>query len=120
VLRALQTFAVWVTARHRRTVLDLVLIVRRGMRAEYYSFCRILATTNRVPVLVDRRVGDRRQRLENYWGIERRRGADRRTAAPRSWTDSQFVMTRMATKGAPLLAPEDLPEMGTNAVEFSP
>jgi hypothetical protein len=111
---------VWVTARHRRIAPDLVLIVRRGMSAEYYSFCRILAVTNRVPVLVDRRVGDRRQRLENYWGIERRSGADRRTAAPRSWTDSQFVMTRMATKGAPLLAPDGLPEMGTNAVEFSP
>ena len=97
-----------------------MLIVRRGMSAEYYSFCRILAITNRVPVLVDRRVGDRRQRLENYWGIERRGGADRRTTAPGTWTDSQFVMTRMATKGAPLLAPEGLPEMGTNAVEFSP
>jgi hypothetical protein len=71
-------------------------------------------------VLVDRRVGDRRQRLENYWGIERRSGTDRRTAAPGSWTDSQFVMTRIATTGATLLAPEGLPEMGTDAVEFSP
>jgi hypothetical protein len=114
----LQKFGAWMAGRDRRKTTDLVLIVKRGMRAEYYTFCSILATTNRVPMLFDRRLGDRRQCREPYWGIERRRGADRRAAVPETWTASQFALARINTEGAPLFLPERLPEIENNGLEF--
>jgi hypothetical protein len=116
--QALRAVGAWVRDRQRRAATDLVLIVRRGMSAEYYKFCSMLATTNRVPVLMDRRVGERRQRSEAFWGADRRSGDDRRSRAPKSWTDSQFALARIATEGAALLAPDDLPEIGNNGLEL--
>jgi hypothetical protein len=105
------------TGRDRPKATDLVLIVRRGMRAEYYSFCALLATTNRVPIMFDRRVGDRRRSNEPYWGVERRR-SDRRTGAPKTWTESHFALARINSEGAPLFLPERLPEIDNNALEL--
>jgi hypothetical protein len=115
--RVLLAFRNWMTHRRQKAATELVLIVRRGMSAEYYSFCSILATTNRVPVLFDRRVNDRRQRLEPYWGSDRRSGADRRSAVPTSWTESQFALTRVAADGAPLIAADDLPQRSGSGLE---
>ena len=116
--RILERFGAWMTGGDRRKATDLVLIVRRGMRAEYYSFCAMLATTNRVPIMFDRRVSDRRRSNEPYWGLERRRGADRRTGAPKTWTESQFALARIHTEGAPLFLPERLPEIENNGLEL--
>ena len=116
----LEKFGAWMTGRDRRKATDLVLIVRRGMRAEYYSFCAMLAATNRVQIMFDRRAADRRRSKEPYWGIERRRGGDRRTAAPKTWTESHFALARINTEGAPLFLPERSPEMENNALELSP
>ena len=118
--RVLHAFREWVTHRRHKAATELVLIVRRGMSAEYYSFCSILAGTNRVPVLFDRRVNDRRQRVEPYWGSDRRSGADRRSAAPKSWTDSQFALTRVAVEGAPLVTSDDLPQLSRKVLESRP
>ena len=116
----LEIFGAWMSGRESRKATDLVLIVRRGMRAEYYAFCAMLATTNRVSIMLDRRVGDRRQSNEPYWGADRRRGADRRTGAPKTWTESQFALARINTEGAPLFQPERLPDIQNNALELPP
>ena len=116
--QVLRAVGAWVRDRQRRVATDLVLIVRRGMSAEYYKFCSMLATTNRVPVLIDRRVSERRQQFGAYWGADRRSRADRRSGAPKSWTDSQFALARIATEGVALMAPDDLPEIGNNGLEL--
>jgi hypothetical protein len=118
--RMLEKFGAWMGGQDRRKTTALVLIIRRGMRAEYYSFCSMLAMTNRVHIMFDRRAGDRRRSSEPYWGVERRRGEDRRARAPKTWTESHFALARINIDGAPLFPPERLPEMGNNGLELPP
>jgi hypothetical protein len=81
------------TARNRN-----VLIVRRGLSAEYYAFCEILAKTNAAEVLLDRRCQQRRRRWrwQPLYVVQNRRHADRRAPVPSTWTKSNFILVQMS------------------------
>jgi hypothetical protein len=112
----LQTARRLVSSRHSRTAGDRVLIVKKGMSIEYYTFCEMLAKSNRVRVLFDRRQGERRKATESFWGPDRRRGLDRRVAAARSSDTNNVVLAHIRTKDVPLVTPERLAwEVGQSA-----
>jgi hypothetical protein len=52
------------------------LIIRRGHSPTYYAYLQMFADTNRVPLIVDRRVAERRQHADCV--ASERRTADRR------------------------------------------
>lgn len=79
-----------------------VLIVRRGLSAEYYAFCEILAKTNAAEVLLDRRFQERR-RWQPLYVVQNRRRADRRGPVPSTWTEGNFILVQMS------LADDDRP-----------
>ena len=116
VRRLLNSIVQWVTKRPRRAMTSRVLIVSRSMSAEYYAFCQMLARTNGVGVLFDRRCGERRSQ-QPYWGPERRCG-ERRGTELQTWSQGKFLLTRIETKDLALLPPERLTENSKNALEF--
>jgi hypothetical protein len=65
-------------------------IVRRGLSRDYYFFVDIFATQNRLQVIVDRRVTDRRRRPEDV--SRDRRSTDRRGALPKTWHQADIVV----------------------------
>lgn len=67
-----------------------VTIVRRGLSPAYYFFFEIFAKQNGIKVVVDRRVDDRRARLEHVFGD--RRASDRRLPPPRTWGEADLVI----------------------------
>ncbi len=72
------------------------LIVRRELSPAYYFFLQTFADTNRLAVVIDRRVGDRRRQPRRAFA-ERRR-VDRRGAIPLSWSQGDFIVVREAER----------------------
>lgn len=74
-----------------------VLIVKRGMSHEYYVFCEILAKVNAADVLLDRRLRERR--WQPLYVEQERRRTDRRGRVPSTWTNGNFILTRISVTG---------------------
>lgn len=66
-----------------------LLVVPRGMSAEYYKFLQVTARANGTQFLIDRRGIDRR-REHAALDIDRR-NLDRRSPPPDSWTRDAYV-----------------------------
>jgi hypothetical protein len=66
-----------------------LLVVPRGMSAEYYKFLRVTARANGTEFLIDRRGIDRR-REHGPLDVDRR-NHDRRSPPPDTWTRDAFV-----------------------------
>lgn len=67
------------------------LIVRRGMRPEYYGFLGATAVANGDEVIVDRRRG---MRAAPQDGPAEAETLDRRSPAPRKWIDEDVIVVR--------------------------
>ena len=72
------------------------LIVRRALSPAYYFFLQTFADANRIAVVIDRRVDDRRHQTRRTFG--ERRQADRRGAIPLSWSQGDFIVVRAAER----------------------
>lgn len=68
-----------------------MLIVRRGMRPEYYGFLSVTAVANGDELIVDRRRGVRASPQEGPTEAET---ADRRSPAPRKWIEEDVLVVR--------------------------
>jgi hypothetical protein len=66
-----------------------LLVVRRGMSADYYKFLHMAARANGTEFLVDRRGIDRRRESVDLDGDRRNR--DRRGLPPATWVRDAFV-----------------------------
>ena len=66
-----------------------VLILRRGMDEDYYRFMRIIADTNGIALIIDRRGSERRRDVSSH-ALERR-VTDRRCEPPASWQVEGFI-----------------------------
>jgi hypothetical protein len=66
-----------------------LLVVPRGMSAEYYKFLHVTARANGTEFLIDRRGIDRR-REHGPLDVDRR-NRDRRSPPPDSWTRDAFI-----------------------------
>ena len=66
-----------------------LLVVPRGMSADYYKFLRMTARANGTQFLVDRRGIDRR-REPTTLDVDRR-NRDRRSTPPDTWTRDSFI-----------------------------
>jgi hypothetical protein len=73
------------------TRMDLI-IVRRALSPAYYFFLQTFAATNRLALLQDRRIDERRRQLMRKFG-DRRHG-DRRGAEPPTWSQGDFIVVR--------------------------
>jgi hypothetical protein len=69
------------------------LIVRRSLSPAYYYFLQTFAEANRLEVVIDRRVTDRR--LVRSRTFRERRLADRRGLPPSTWIEGDFVVVRV-------------------------
>ena len=70
-----------------------VLIVPRGLDSTYYRFLKLTAEANGDIVIVDRRVGERRQGAPPT--PDDRRRTDRRGPAPSTWVrDGVIVVSK--------------------------
>jgi hypothetical protein len=67
------------------------LIVRRGMRPEYYGFLAVTAVANGDELIVDRRRGVRALSEE---GRAEADTPDRRSPAPRKWIDEDVLVVQ--------------------------
>jgi len=65
------------------------LILRRGMDEGYYRFMQIIADTNGIALIVDRRTNDRRH--DTWSHAVERRVTDRRCEPPGSWQTEGFI-----------------------------
>lgn len=77
-----------------------VLIVRRDMSPQYYFFFEIFAKQNRLQVVVDRRMDERRSRPGHIF-IERR-SSDRRGPPPPTWGEGDIIIPHNRPAEAPL------------------
>lgn len=68
------------------------MIVRSGLSPAYYGFLQVFAKANRLELVVDRRVGQRRRRFGRS-GSERRL-EDRRGEKPATWDEGNFVVVQ--------------------------
>jgi hypothetical protein len=68
------------------------LVVRRSLSPAYYYFLQMFADANRIKLLIDRRVHDRR--VVQGRTFQERRRADRRALPPPTWTEGDFVVVR--------------------------
>jgi hypothetical protein len=66
-----------------------LLVVRRGMSADYYKYLHMAARANGTEFLIDRRGIDRRH--ESFSLEEDRRSRDRRGHPPDTWARDAFV-----------------------------
>jgi hypothetical protein len=66
-----------------------LLVVRRGMSADYYKYLHIAARANGTEFLIDRRGIDRRRESAPLDGD--RRSADRRGLPPDTWSRDAFL-----------------------------
>jgi hypothetical protein len=83
-----------------------VLIVPRGLPADYYEFLALTARTNGDLLIVDRRTSQRRRALDAR--ADDRRTADRRGPAPITWTrDGLIVLPNEAHPSAAGRLPVD-------------
>ena len=67
------------------------LIVRRGMRSEYYGFLSVTAVANGDELIVDRR---RVMRASSDEGAAEAKTPDRRSPAPRKWIEEDVLVVR--------------------------
>ena len=67
------------------------LIVRRGMRSEYYGFLSVTAVANGDELIVDRRHG---MRASSDEGAAEAETPDRRSPAPRKWIEEDVLVVR--------------------------
>lgn len=74
-----------------------VLIAKRGMSREYYLFCEILAKANAADMLLDRRLTE--WRWQPLYVVQERRRAERRGPVPSTWTNGNFILTRVSVTG---------------------
>jgi hypothetical protein len=74
------------------------LIVRRALSPAYYFFLQTFADANRIAVVIDRRVDERRRQTHRTFG--ERRKADRRGATPMSWSEGDFIVVRAPERAA--------------------
>jgi hypothetical protein len=65
------------------------LIVRRGMRPEYYGFMSVTAVANRDELIVDRRLAADSRYQDGASGQEI---PDRRGPAPQKWIDEDVIV----------------------------
>ena len=70
------------------------LIVRRALSPAYYFFLQTFADANRLTLVIDRRIEERRRARRRTF-TERRQG-DRRGSIPPSWTQGDFIVVRTA------------------------
>lgn len=80
-----------------------VLIVRRDMSPQYYFFFEIFAKQNRLNVVVDRRVDERRSRPGHVFA--ERRSSDRRGPPPPTWDEGDIVIPHDRQVEAPMKPP---------------
>lgn len=80
-----------------------VLIVRRDMSPQYYFFFEIFAKQNRLNVVVDRRVDERRSRPGHVFA--ERRASDRRGPPPPTWDEGDIVIPHDRQVEAPMKPP---------------
>jgi hypothetical protein len=73
----------------RKAGLMELLVVCRGMSADYYKFLQVTAGANGTAFLIDRRGVERRR--EPGTPDADRRNSDRRSLPPDSWTRDAFV-----------------------------
>jgi hypothetical protein len=73
-----------------------LLVVCRGMSADYYKFLQVAAGANGTEFLIDRRGVDRRR--ESGVLDADRRLADRRGVPPDTWTRDAFVSVQRSTR----------------------
>src|SRR5947209_7666297 len=90
-----------------------VMIVRRTPDSACYFFLKTFAKANGLELIVDRRVGDRRQRREPRFGD--RRASDRRGAPPQTWAEGDFIVIedrpqQRPDENAQLATPEGQPD----------
>ena len=64
------------------------LIVRRGLSQSYYFFMKAMARANKIEMVVDRRLSERR--AGDSASTERRVG-ERRRRPPASWTQDDYI-----------------------------
>ena len=67
------------------------LIVRRGMRSEYYGVLSVTAVANGDELIVDRRRG---MRASSDEGAAEAETPDRRSPAPRKWIEEDVLVVR--------------------------
>jgi len=67
------------------------LIVRRGMRSEYYGFLSVTAVANGDELIVDRRRG---MRASSDEGAAEAETPDRRSPAPRKWIEEDVLVVK--------------------------
>lgn len=68
-----------------------VLVVPRGLSAQYYEFLDITARTNGERIVVDRRLTHRRKESQTATA-ERRNVPDRRGSVPPSWDEDGLIV----------------------------
>jgi len=68
-----------------------VLVVPRGLSAQYYEFLDITARTNGEWIVVDRRLTHRRRQPQPATA-ERRSAPDRRGPVPPSWDEDGLIV----------------------------
>lgn len=71
------------------------LIVRRDLDERYSDFLRAFARVRGLDLIVDRRQGERRQRVAPV--DHDRRTGDRRDAPPDSWQNADFIIVEPET-----------------------
>ena len=76
-----------------------ILVVRRGLSASYYDFLRIFARANRIAIIFDRRMHERRH-PDSLRSSGERRLADRRGPVPASWDGGDVVVFAGRTPAA--------------------
>ena len=74
----------------RRTTMP-VLVVPRGMSAQYYEFLDIATRINGERIVVDRRLTHRRRQPHSA-AAERRNVPDRRGPIPSSWDEDGLIV----------------------------
>ncbi|HEY3382656.1 MAG TPA: hypothetical protein VGK32_12855 [Vicinamibacterales bacterium] len=72
-----------------------MMVVQRGDQ-ERYRFLRTTFRDKPVEVVWDRRLGERRRRLDEAEAD--RRGHDRRSSPPTSWSNLGFLVTRLRSE----------------------
>ena len=72
------------------------LIVRRALSPAYYFFLQSFASANRIQLVIDRRVAERRR--QTHRGFGERRQFDRRGSIPVSWAQGDFIVVRSAER----------------------
>jgi hypothetical protein len=85
-------FRRWSRPDQRVSPAKEVMIVRRGMSSDYYSYLQQFAIANDVELVQDRRVDNRRRWLGHV--PAERRNSDRRGPLPTTWEKGDFVAIR--------------------------